>query len=144
MTACPRCDKGLRLHGQGLLRCDDHGTFLPENAFRATSAYAVSAQLRAMLTHAAATGFRCASCRSDLRETRIGEMSADGCASCGGWWFDRDQLELLRAAMLSHASGRTRVVGGYGGTSTIRPPHPWGSAAEGLFALLNAAGAFRT
>lgn len=144
MTACPRCEKGLHLHGQGLLSCADHGLFAPETAFRAASAYGVAAQLRGMLANAAATGFRCASCRSDLREVTIGGMSADGCATCGGWWFDRDQLDLLRREMLSRAGGKTRAVGGYGGTATVRAPHPWGSAAEGLFALLSAAGAFRT
>lgn len=142
MTACPRCHGALELQREGTLR-DAHGVFVPDSAFRSANAYAASAALRASLASAAATGFPCPSCRGALREARIGEMSADGCAECGGWWFDRDELEKLRTTMLSRPASKPRVVGGYGGTTAVRAPHPWGPAAEGLFALLNGAGAFR-
>ena len=149
MTSCPRCQKVLTLHGQGLLRCAEHGLYVPESILRRRASYQVAAVLMSALSSGGSSGSRCASCASETRIATIplpedARASGHGCVKCGGWWFDAADIERVRASMLSRPTGATtRAVGGYGGTSRARVGGEW-PLAEGLFAVLQRAGAFES
>src|SRR5687767_12996016 len=103
MTSCPRCGGQLALRPGGVFH-DEHGVFLPASALRRQGDYRVAAELGASLARGAKTASPCPSCRSALRGVELPgppRLRLDGCVECGGFWFDTEELEALRRAMLS-------------------------------------------
>lgn len=145
MTSCPRCDGVLVLGGQGLLR-DAHGVFLPRSAIRGSVDRGGAAMLAMAMERGEPIALACPSCRAPMRLTRVPlpdqpDLELDGCAACGGCWFDSGELGRLRAAMLGRAREKPRVLGGYGGTTMSRGTGRF-ALAEFVSLLVQSAGAF--
>jgi Zn-finger nucleic acid-binding protein len=55
---------------------------------------------------------RCPVCRVDLAQSMFGGVTVDGCARCGGVWFDRDELTRMARGDLSQLAAIDRAFEG--------------------------------
>jgi Zn-finger nucleic acid-binding protein len=54
----------------------------------------------------------CPACRAELAQATFGGVTVDGCAHCGGVWFDRDELTRIARGDLSQLGAIDRAFEG--------------------------------
>ncbi|HET6403545.1 MAG TPA: zf-TFIIB domain-containing protein [Candidatus Thermoplasmatota archaeon] len=102
MAYCPRCDRPLELRAHGVLRCGEHGAFLPALALRR----------ELVLPRHVRKGesFDCPVCLVRMREVHVpagaDHVRLDRCQRCEGWWFDATEVERVRGAALADHEAR--------------------------------------
>lgn len=98
---CPRCATDLRAVGtqaQAHACPRDHGLFLPQAELARHFETEQAEVFRRAIHNSPVPGDECPRCRVEMREIRFSDAGfrVDGCARCGGFWFDAGELQAVR------------------------------------------------
>ena len=73
--------------------CEDHGIFLDRGDLQALVSQSTIHAIAEITRGSSLRGGNCPHCRTAMRSTQLNDVPMQGCATCGGLWFRRPDLQ---------------------------------------------------